>query len=243
MRHLVVDPAGRTPSLLSGLDPRAKIVAVAAALLLVVSEPRTAIAPFAGYALAVVALFAAGRVPMRRLGARLLLAAPVVAGAALFLAVAPRTGGEGGPRIATAMVLKAGTAVALATVLVSIERLHRLLAGLGALGMPAGLTAVAAFMYRYSFVLADEVLRTTRARVSRTPGRLRVGRVEVYGRQAAMVFLRGWRRARRVHQAMASRGFDGVVPPGARMRLGVADVVFVAATVAIFAGVRLGWPW
>lgn len=242
MRHLVAEFGAESPSVLRALDPRAKIVAVGGALLLVVSEPRTALAPFAGYGVLVVVLMVLGRVPPRRLAARLLLAAPVVAGAALFLALAPRTGGVGGPRIAGAMVLKAGTAVALATLLVSIERLHRILVGMGALGMPAGLTAVAVFMYRYSFILADEVVRTSRARASRTPGRLVVGRVEVYGRQAAMVFLRGWRRARRVHQAMTSRGFSGVMPGGPSLRLGIVDVLFVVATLAAFAAVRVGWP-
>lgn len=243
MRHLVADGPAGPDSRLASLDPRAKIVAVAGALLVVVSEPRTAVAPFAAYVVLVGLLLALGRVPVRRLVQRLLLAAPVVAAAAVFLALAPRTGGVGGPTAATAMSLKAATAVALATLLVSIERLHRIVAGLAALGMPAGLAAVATYMYRYGFVLADEAVRTTRARVSRTPGRLRGGRVRVYGRQAAVIFVRGWRRARRVHQAMVSRGFDRIAGGAPPMRLAAADVAFTVAVVGAFAAVRLAWPW
>lgn len=242
MRHLVVDPGAHTQSPLHPLDARAKIVAVAAALLLVVSEPPTAFAPFAGYGVLVATLCVAGRVPAGRLLVRLALAAPVVLGAALFLAVAPAGGGTGGPAVALSMVLKAATAVALATFLVSVERLRGILTGLGGLGLPAGLVAVAVYMYRYAILLGDEVLRTNRARLSRTPGRLVVGRVHVFGHQAAVVFLRGWRRARRVHQAMASRGFSGTLPGPPAERPGWADIGFAAAVVAAFAAVRLGWP-
>jgi cobalt/nickel transport system permease protein len=104
------------------------------------------------------------------------------------------------------------------------------------------LTTVAAFMYRYAFILGDEVIRTSRARSSRTPGRLRAGRIGTYGGQAAMVFLRGWHRSLRVYQAMQSRGFTGALPGPPALRAGWTDLLFLVAVTGAFALVRGLWP-
>ena len=104
------------------------------------------------------------------------------------------------------------------------------------------LTTLAAFMYRYAFILGDEVIRTGQARASRTPGTLRAGRIRTYGGQAGMVFLRGWRRSERVYQAMRSRGFTGVLPRHPAQPLDWADLLLLAATVGAFGLIRGLWP-
>jgi cobalt/nickel transport system permease protein len=104
------------------------------------------------------------------------------------------------------------------------------------------LTTLAAFMYRYAFILGDEVIRTGQARASRTPGALRAGRIRTYGGQAGMIFLRGWLRSQRVYQAMRSRGFTGVLPGHPVPSLSWADLLFLAATAGGFALVRGFWP-
>jgi cobalt/nickel transport system permease protein len=140
------------------------------------------------------------------------------------------------------VAMKAFTAVALVTLLVATERFDRILSGLRSLGLPRMLTTLAAFMYRYAFILGDEVIRTGQARASRTPGPLRAGRIRTYGGQAGMVFLRGWGRSQRVYQAMRSRGFTGVLPAPPAPTLAWADLLFLAATAGGFALVRGLWP-
>ncbi len=242
MRHAFLDRYSDRDSPVHRRDPRVKITGVLLALLLVVSEPSGAVAPFAGYALLTLLLLVLGRVPAAFVLGRMLLVAPIVLTATLFLVLEGGARWEGGLSAGLSMSLKAFTAVALVTLLTATERFHRILAGLRSLGMPRMLTTLAAFMYRYAFILGDEVIRTGRARSSRTPGRLRVGRVRTYGSQAGMVFLRGWRRSRRVYQAMRSRGFTGVLPGAPALRAGWADLVFLVVMTCGFALVRGLWP-
>ena len=90
-------------------------------------------------------------------------------------------------------------------------------------------------MWRYLFVLVDEVLRLMRAREARSghpvePRRRRIGgslawRARVTGGMAGNLMLRSFDRSERIYAAMASRGYDGEVrglprPPVPRARPG-----------------------
>jgi cobalt/nickel transport system permease protein len=241
VRHVYLDRYSCQDSLIHRRDPRVKILGVLVALLLVVSEPPGTLSPFGAYALLTALLLALGRVPAVFVLRRLLLVAPIVVMAAFFLVLEGGTALDGGLGAGLSIGMKAFTAVALVTLLMATERFDRILSGLRSLGLPRMLTTLAAFMYRYAFILADEVTRTGQARASRTPGSLRTGRIRTYGAQAGMVFLRGWQRSQRVYQAMRSRGFTGVLPAPPAPPLGWAALLFLAATAAGFALIRGLW--
>jgi len=86
------------------------------------------------------------------------------------------------------------------------------------------LVSIISFMYRYLFVLTDEVLRLLRARDSRSarmpkekiqPGlRLKPGgtiswRAKTAGNMAGQLFLRSYERSDRIFNAMMARGYTG----------------------------------
>ena len=219
-------------------DPRAKILLVTGSLLAVLSEPVGALRPFPAYYLLLGLLLLATRTPPSFLGRRLAAVAPLVlAAAALILLV-----GGGPGDMALSLILRAFAAVALLTVLVATEETGEILWGMGALGMPRLFTTQSAFMLRFAHLLGQEAARTERARQSRTPGRLRAGRIRTLGQQAGLVFLRGWKRSQVVHQAMLARGFTGEFPVPARQRMAPADLALVFAGIGAFAAVRLLWP-
>jgi cobalt/nickel transport system permease protein len=231
--------AGR-PSLIGGLDPRAKLVLVLGSLLVVLSEPPGVVAPFGPYLALTAVLLLLARVPPLFLARRLAAVAPILLFAAALLWLA---GGDGmGPDRALSLVLRGFAAVALVSVLVATERMSGILWGLSALGMPRLFCTLSAFMYRYALLLGDEAMRTDRARRSRTPDRIRAGRLRTLGGQAALVFLRGWKRSRAVYSAMLARGFSGHFPFPAPGPLPAGDVATVAATLLPFLAVRLLWP-
>jgi cobalt/nickel transport system permease protein len=233
------------------LDPRAKLLLVLGALLVVLSEPPGAVSPFAAYFALILSLLAVGRVSPRLLAWRVAAVAPIVVGAAALLLLA---GGEAArPETALSMVLRAFAAVALATLLVATERMSGILWGLSALGMPRLFCTLSAFMYRYALLLADEAARIERARRSRTPGPLRAERaperaqryrvrIRTLGAQAALVFLRGWKRSQAVHAAMLARGFTGHFPFAPPGPLPTRHLAVVAAGLAAFLAIRLAWP-
>ncbi len=228
----------RRETFLHRRDPRAKILLVTGALVAVLSEPVGVLRPFAAYYLLVAGLLLLARTPPGFLGRRLAAVAPLVLTAAALILLA----GGGSGETALSLLLRAFAAVALLTVLVSTEEIGEILWGMGALGMPRLFTTQSAFMLRFAHLLGQEATRTERARRSRTPGRLRAGRIRTLGQQAALVFLRGWKRSQVVHQAMLARGFTGSFPMPARRRMAPADLGLILAGLGAFAAVRIFWP-
>ncbi len=78
------------------------------------------------------------------------------------------------------------------------------------------LTTIVSFLYRYLFVLTDEVMRLLRARQSRSAtvagyrsGRNVLWRARVTGNMAGQLFLRSYERSDRIYNAMLARGYTG----------------------------------
>jgi cobalt/nickel transport system permease protein len=142
-------------------------------------------------------------------------------------------------RFGLSVLLKAYAGIILLTLLTSTSRFDHLLWGLRRLKAPEILHVIATLMYRYIFILLDEWRRTTQARQIRTPYGLRVGRVSLFGKHVALVFIRGWERAERVQAAMTVRGFSGEFPLAHVSRFQAADALFLALMMVSFLGVRL----
>lgn len=143
------------------------------------------------------------------------------------------------------IVIRAWLAVQAAIVLISTTRIPDLFWSLSALGMPSILVSTINFMYRYLFVLADEVLRMLRAKSARSPrlahkpkpSILWEGRVA--GSMVGSLFIRSIERSERVYSAMLSRGFDGRVLISRKLKMTQTDwiiLVFMIAFVIISQG-------
>jgi len=106
--------------------------------------------------------------------------------------------------------------VQMAILLVAVTRFPDLIHALEHLRVPAILTTIIAFLYRYLFVLTDEVFRLIRARESRSAtaaGRKSGGGVlwrgRIAGHMAGQLFLRSYERSDRIYKAMVARGYAG----------------------------------
>jgi len=119
-------------------------------------------------------------------------------------------------RFATIM-LKSWLSVLMAMLLVATTTFPDMMRALRGVGVPKVLVGVISFMYRYIFVLADEVQRLMRAREARSaigPSGHRTGgnvvwRAKIVGSMIGSLFVRSLARSERVFQAMASRGYSG----------------------------------
>jgi cobalt/nickel transport system permease protein len=114
------------------------------------------------------------------------------------------------------IVIRSWLSVQMAILLVSVTRFPDLVHAFEHLRVPSILTMIIAFLYRYLFVLADEVMRLMRARQARSataPGRSAGGSVfwrgRVAGNMAGQLFLRSYERSDRIYNAMLARGYDG----------------------------------
>jgi cobalt/nickel transport system permease protein len=114
------------------------------------------------------------------------------------------------------ILIRSWLSVQMALLLVATARFPDIVHALEHLRVPAILTTIIAFLYRYLFVLADEVFRLLRAREARSAaaagsrsGGSVAWRAKVAGNMAGQLFLRSYERSDRVHNAMLARGYAG----------------------------------
>ncbi|MFZ5879584.1 MAG: cobalt ECF transporter T component CbiQ [Chloroflexota bacterium] len=120
------------------------------------------------------------------------------------------------------ILVRSWLSVQMAVLLVAVTRFPDLVHALEHLRVPAALTIIVSFLYRYLFVLTDEVMRLLRAREARSAAApsssLRAGRRSggsvlwrgrVAGHMAGQLFLRSYERSDRIYNAMLARGYDG----------------------------------
>lgn len=114
------------------------------------------------------------------------------------------------------ILIRSWLSIQLAILLVAVTRFPDLIHALEHLRVPAILTTIIAFLYRYLFVLTDEVFRLMRARESRSgavvgnrSGGGVLWRAKVTGNMVGQLFLRSYERSDRIYNAMLSRGYVG----------------------------------
>jgi len=114
------------------------------------------------------------------------------------------------------IVIRSWLSVQMAILLVAVTEFPKIIHALTHLRVPAIITTIISFLYRYLFVLTDEVLRLLRARQARSAasaGQRSGGsmgwRARIAGHMAGQLFLRSYERSDRIYNAMLARGYKG----------------------------------
>jgi cobalt/nickel transport system permease protein len=250
MHHTYIDRFAAGDSPIHRLDPRAKLVVVLVFTVLVVSVPKYEVAALVPYAILPFALLVFGGVPLGYVAWRLLIVSPFVIFVAIFnplydahpvlVYLGPRAFWvRGGVLSCLSICGKFVLTVTALVALVSTTRFSDLLKALGWFRLPKLFLVELSFLYRYLFVLVDQVQRMKRARDSRGVGAGRLGwRLRATGGIIGSLFVRTLERGERIHAAMAARGFDGTVRTLRRLHLHWEDYAFTAVSLAFVAALR-----
>ncbi len=114
------------------------------------------------------------------------------------------------------ILIRSWLSIQMAILLVATTQFPDLIHAFEHLRVPRILTTIIAFLYRYLFVLTDEVFRLMRARearsataMNRRAGGSLLWRAKVTGNMAGQLFLRSYERSDRIYNAMLSRGYIG----------------------------------
>jgi cobalt/nickel transport system permease protein len=222
-------PVGDTSGFVHALDPRAKVLGFLTVTCVAVSAPLHAWPAYAGCAVALAALAAAARVPPRIVWRRArIVLLPVL----LVALLAPSNGLE--------VAAKATLGTVSAVLLAATTSYPDVLRALAALRVPRAFTLIAAFSYRYLFVVAEEASRM-RAALSARGYRPRTALgAAATGRLAAALFLRSHGRGERVYLAMVARGYTGAMPEAEPLAFRRADALFLAGLAASLVALRIG---
>jgi cobalt/nickel transport system permease protein len=214
-------PFHQGDSPLHRLSPRLKLALAAAWALAIAVSPRPW-APAAALPLGLALVLAAG-LDLGAVARRMLLVNGFIAFLWLFLpfgpgpdvvaTLGPLEVSRQGLSLALLVTLKSNAILLAFLALVGTSSVPALGRGLAGLGVPRKLCHLLLFTYRHLHVMAREYrrLRTAAAMRGFAP-RTGLHTYRTYAYLAAMVLVRSWDRAERVHQAMRLRGFSGSFP-------------------------------
>jgi cobalt/nickel transport system permease protein len=240
-----MDELGRLDTPVHRIDARAHIIATAGFIVAVMSFPPHTVAALMPLFIFPVALMNLGQIPAGVILRKVVIASPFAIVIGIFNPLFDREPAmalgswviTGGWLSFVSILMRFALTVSAALTLVAITGMYRLASGLERLGVPAVFVNQLLFMYRYLFVLVDEGATMVRAVQMRSPG-LRALPMRVFGGLTGHLLLRAMDRARRIHQAMVARGFDGALRTGRERSWAARDVMFVAGWLLFFAVAR-----
>lgn len=227
------------------LDPRVKLLATLAFIVVVMSFDRYQVQALLPFALYPVALFGLSGVPARPLVVAMLAASPfaIMVGAfnpifdrqmmLIFLDVEI----SGGWVSFASILFRFALTVSAALLLVATTGMYRVCMALERLWVPRVFVLQLLFVYRYLFVLGEEAASISRAVRLRSFGRRTT--IALFGRLAGSLLLRTLDRAQRIHRAMVARGFDGRIRFLGVLSMRPADVLFFLGATGGFVALRL----
>jgi len=249
VKHGFLDRYSDLDSFIHKLDPRTRFITTFAFILVVVLTPPTRWQAFALYFALLAGLILLSKVPPLYVLKRSLVIVPFVLMIAIFIPFFRPGEVVGsynvwlwelsitysGLLVLWNVVIKAWLSILSLIVLSSTTKFSELLKGLEQLRMPKVMVMILSFMYRYIFVLVDEVIRMKQARDSRNFGGKRIWQLKTIGNMVGTLFLRSYERGERVYGAMVARGFEGQTRTLTNLRFQAVDLYYAMGFAVILA--------
>ncbi len=222
MKHTTIDHFARE-SPFYRIDPRAKIVGF---LFFVVCVALMQSLPYLVLAFIIIFMFGVGSaIPTVHFVTRYAVSFPFI----LFASLAALVGS--GPYNAVSMFIRISSCVLALIILSATTDFLDLLKGLQRMRFPQIFLVLLLFMYRYIFLLREELYRMSMARKARgfRGGRHLFDRIgmRTISYTAGAVLVRASERGNRIYDSMLTRGYDGKVRTLNPLRFGAVAWVFV----------------
>ena len=223
MKHNFLDKYSDGDSLIHRLDPRAKLLATLAFVAAVVLTPAASWLAYGLYSTVIAIMLLLSRVPPAYILRRSLVIIPFVLLVAIFIpffkegevATTVNLWGwhisftRNGLELMGSILTKSWLSILSLIALTSTTGFAEMLKGMEKLRVPGVIVMLLSFMYRYLFLLTDEIMRMKQARDSRGIGGKRLWQVKTAGNMIGTLFIRSYERGERVYASMVARGFDG----------------------------------
>ena len=240
MKHSFLDRYSDGDSFLHRLDARTKFIFALLFILLVVLTTPGSWFAFTLYFAVMAGLILAAKLPVGYVLRRSLAVMPFVLMIAIFVPFFKSGEVAGsyniwlwkvtvtysGIQVLLNILIKSWLSILSLIWLTSTTRLTHLLYALERLRFPHVLVMILSFMYRYLFVIADEMMRMKQARDSRSFGGGGLRQLRTMGNMIGTLFIRSYERSERVYTAMVARGFDGQARVLDTLRFKKADALF-----------------
>ncbi len=253
MKHSYIDKYSDINSCIHTLDPRLKILITVIFILSIIFTKPTSFLSFALYALFIFILILLSKIPIGFVFRQSLVIIPFVLMVAVFIPFFKSGQVAGAYSFGTLrltityeglmifwnVLIKAYLSVLYMIVLGTSTKFSNLLKAFESLKCPKLIIMIISFMYRYIYVLIDELMRMKRAKDSRL-GRAakKLYNLRVLANMIGVLFIRAYERGERVYLAMCSRGFNGEIKTLRDFRLKKTDFCFLLIAAILLVAIR-----
>lgn len=253
MKHSYIDEYSDIDSLIHRLDPRVKIIALFAFILFVIFTKPTSFIAFALYGVFITILILLSKIPLGFIFKRSLAVIPFVLMIAIFIPFIKKGEIAGGYSLGSLklavtydglvvfwnVLVKSYLSILCMILLTVSTKFSYMLKAFEHLRCPKLITMIFSFMYRYIFVVQDELMRIKQAREARTTWGSRWLHIKVLANIIGVLFIKTYERAESVYLAMCSRGFTGKIRTIDNFQLKIKDFCFLLIIVGVLSGIRI----
>lgn len=240
-------------SIINNLDPKAKLIAfITLTISIVITNPDLLIS-FYLYGLLIMILIILSKIPIILIIKRSLAVIPFVIIIAIFIPFIK----DGNPifkynlgkfsikitneglTIFRTVLIKSYLSILCMTLLIASTGFLQILRALEELKISRIIVMVFSFMYRYIFILQDELTKMLLAKESRTISKKKWLQIKALSNMLGVLFIRSYERGEFVYLAMCSRGFDGSIKLGSYKKLNKKDYCFLLAIFTMITCINL----
>ncbi|RKY32071.1 MAG: cobalt ECF transporter T component CbiQ [Candidatus Omnitrophota bacterium] len=253
MHHAYLDEYTDLNSLIHRLDPRIKTIILFTFIIFIIMTKPGIFLSFACYALILMVLILFSRIPFGFILKKSLVVIPFVLLISISIPfikngriIADYTLGNFKLRVTYEGLMSFFTILAKSylsllcmIILITTTKFSELLKAFQALKLPRIITLILSFMYRYIFVLQDELMKMQQAKESRSIGSSRWFHIKTLSNMIAVLFIRAYERAESVYLAMCSRGFRGEMRTINRFEIKTKDLFFLFIIIALLLSVKI----
>lgn len=253
MEHSYLDEHSGKNSFIHRLEPRIKIISLFLYILFIILSPPNSFMAFLLYGLIIFILIVFSKLSFIFVFKRSLAIFPFLLAVAIFI---PFIRGEKivaefsflGFRLSASLegllifcniLIKSYLSILCMILLIATTSFSSLLKAFEKLKFPALFIMIISFMYRYIFVLEDELMKMRMAKESRSIGGSRWFHLKALANMVGILFIRAYERAERVYLAMCSRGFDGEVKTIYDFKIERKDSCFLLSIITALTLIRI----
>lgn len=240
MNHSYIDKYSELDSFVQKLDPRVKIVGFIGTMLFIIFTRPDSLDSFLLYAILLSSLIVASKLPLKFVLLRSLTIVPFVVMIALFIPFMEerRINGVTNLVFFRSILIKSYLCMLCTILLTSTTKFDLFLKALEKLKVPSVIVMILSFMYRYIFVVVDELMGMKMAKNARTIGGSSWFHLKALSNMVGVLFLRSYEKGESVYMAMCARGFKGEIKTLDQLRVTGLDVAFLFFVGSILCCIR-----
>jgi len=253
MQHSYFDEYSGLESPIHKLDPRVKIITFFTFILFIVFSKPTAYLSFFLYGCVLLVLIALSRIPWRFVFLRSMVIVPFVLMIAVFIPFLKKGEVAGGYSFGSLrlqvtydglvvfgnVLIKAYLSIICVILLMASIRFTRFLRALEKLRIPKIFTMILSFMYRYIFVVTEQLMQMQRAKESRSAGRAQWFHLRTLANMLGVLFVKVYEKGELVYMAMCARGFNGEIKDAGKFMVSGPDIMFISMVFAVLSAIRI----